>query len=142
MRKKLQKQLQIFFKMGVLKNFANFTTGKYLCWSLFLIKLQAWRPAGMKTCNFIIKKLQHRCFPVKFAKFLRTSFLQNTSDGYFLNSTYASASVLLHIRIGNLDWNESHEKQTKYIHASAADLLHIRMGNQNCKKEAIRIREN
>ena len=98
--------------------------------------------AGMKTGNFIIKKLQHRCFPVKFAKFLRTSFLQNTSDGCFLNSTYASASVLLHIRIGNLDWNESHEKQTKYIHASAADLLHIRIGNLDwckcghCKNEA------
>ena len=27
---------------GVLKNFANFT-GKYLCWSLFLAKLQAQR---------------------------------------------------------------------------------------------------
>ena len=35
-------RLQIFFKKGVLKNFANFT-GKYLCWSLFLIKLQAWK---------------------------------------------------------------------------------------------------
>ena len=30
---------QIFFKIGVLKNFANFI-GKHLCWSLFLIKLQ------------------------------------------------------------------------------------------------------
>ena len=28
-------------KKGVLKKFANFT-GKHLCWSLFLIKLQAW----------------------------------------------------------------------------------------------------
>ena len=27
---------QMFFKMGVLKNFANFT-GKHLCWSIFLI---------------------------------------------------------------------------------------------------------
>ena len=25
------------------------------------------------------KRLRHRCFPVNFAKFLRTSFLQNTS---------------------------------------------------------------
>ena len=33
---------QIFFKIDVLKNLANFT-GKYLCWILFLIKLQAWR---------------------------------------------------------------------------------------------------
>ena len=61
---------QIFFKIGVLKNFANFT-GKHLCWSLF------W--------NFIKNRLQHRCFPVKFAKFLRTPFLQNTSGGYFWN---------------------------------------------------------
>ena len=30
---------QMFFKIGVLKNFVNFT-GKHLCWSLFLIKLQ------------------------------------------------------------------------------------------------------
>ena len=29
-----------FFKIDVLKNFANFT-GKNLCWCLFLIKLQA-----------------------------------------------------------------------------------------------------
>ena len=27
---------------------------------------------GLKACNFIKKRLQHRCFPVKFAKFLRT----------------------------------------------------------------------
>ena len=54
----------------------------------------------------------------------------------------ASAAVLLHIRIGNLDWNESHEKETKHIHTSAADLLHIRIGNldwckcRHCKNEA------
>ena len=35
--------LQIFFKIGVLKNFTIFT-GKQLCWSLFLVKLQGWRP--------------------------------------------------------------------------------------------------
>ena len=42
MRKKLQKHLQIFFKISVLRNFANFT-GKHLFWSLFLIKMQIWR---------------------------------------------------------------------------------------------------
>ena len=31
---------QLFFKIGVMKNFATFT-GKHLCWNLFLIKLQA-----------------------------------------------------------------------------------------------------
>ena len=57
---------QMFFKIGVLKNFAMFT-GKYLRWSLFLIKLPA--------CKFIKKGLQRRCFPVNIAKFLRKAFL-------------------------------------------------------------------
>ena len=39
---------------------------KHLCWS-----------------NFIKKRLQHRCFPVEYPKFLRTLFLQNTSGGCF-----------------------------------------------------------
>ena len=55
----------MFFKIGVPKNFANFS-GKHQCWSLFLIKLQAL------VCNFIKKSLQQRHFPVKLAKLLRT----------------------------------------------------------------------
>ena len=51
----------MFFKIGVFKNFANFTE-KHPCWSLFL------------ACNFIKKRLQHRHCPLKFAKFLRTPF--------------------------------------------------------------------
>ena len=47
--------LQMFFKIGVLKNFANFT-GKHLCW------------------GFILIDLLYRCFPVKFVKFLRAPF--------------------------------------------------------------------
>ena len=35
----LKQPLEVFFKKGVLQNSANFT-GKQLCWSLFLIKLQ------------------------------------------------------------------------------------------------------
>ena len=58
-------RLQMFFKISVLKNFANFT-GKHLRWSIFLIKLQAL------ACNVIKKRPQHRCFPVKFEKFLKT----------------------------------------------------------------------
>ena len=40
--------------------------------------------AAPRACNFIKKKIQHRCFTVKFAKFLRAPFLQNTSGGCFL----------------------------------------------------------
>ena len=39
----MQKQPpEVFYKKSVPKNFPIFT-GKHLCWSLFLIKLQAWR---------------------------------------------------------------------------------------------------
>ena len=58
---------QIFFKIGVLKSLRNFT-GKHLCWSLFLKNLQA------EALQLYLKSLQHCCFPVKFAKFLRTLF--------------------------------------------------------------------
>ena len=50
-------------KKGVLTNFAKLT-GKHLC----------QRPATL-----LKKRLWHRCFPVNFAKFLRTPFLRNTS---------------------------------------------------------------
>ena len=44
-------------------------TGKYLCQSLFFNKVAGLRPASL-----LKKRLWHRCFPVKFAKFLRTTF--------------------------------------------------------------------
>ena len=39
--------------------------------------------AGLKAYNFIKRRPRHKRFPGKFAKILRTPFLQNTSDGYF-----------------------------------------------------------
>ena len=74
-RVKPQKQpLKLFCKKGVLRKFANFP-GRHLCWSLFLIELQTFRPA-----NFIEKRLQHRWFPVEFTKCLRTSNLKSAND--------------------------------------------------------------
>ena len=52
-------RLQMFFRIGVLKNFGNFT-GKHLCRSPLFNKV-----AGLKVSNS--KRLQHMCFPVKFA---------------------------------------------------------------------------
>ena len=66
-------------RKGVLKNSANFT-GKHLCWSLFSIKLQAWIPATL-----LKKRLQHRCFPVKVAKFLRIPILKNICERLLVN---------------------------------------------------------
>ena len=52
---------EVFCKKGVLRNFAKITE-KHLCQSLFFNKV-----AGLR--------LWYRCFPVNFAKFLRTPFL-------------------------------------------------------------------
>ena len=66
-------------KKGVPKTFAKFT-GKHLCQSLFFNKASGLRPATLK------KRIWQRCFPVKFAKFLRTSSLDSTSGRLLLSS--------------------------------------------------------
>ena len=53
---------QMFLKIGVLKNFVNFTKKTYILESLFN------KVAGLQASNFIKKRLQHRCFPVKFLR--------------------------------------------------------------------------
>ena len=60
------------------KSFGNFTRKTPALESLFK------KDACLRTCNFIKKRLQRRCFPVKFAKFLRAPFLQKASGGCFL----------------------------------------------------------
>ena len=45
-------------------------------------------------CNFITKRLQHRCFPTKCTKSLRIPFLQNTST---LMAASGSVNQLRHI---------------------------------------------
>ena len=44
----------------------------------FLIK------SGLRPATLLKKRFWHRCFPVNFAKFLRTTFLQNTSGRLLL----------------------------------------------------------
>ena len=61
-------RLKVFCRIDVLRNFAKFT-GKHLCESLFFDKVAGFRP-----WTLFKKILWHRCFPVNFAKFLRTHF--------------------------------------------------------------------
>ena len=42
------------------------------------------RLAGFKTCNFLKKRLRHRCFPVNIAKFLRTLILMKICEQLLL----------------------------------------------------------
>ena len=63
----------MFCKKTVLKNFATFTQTSVLE-SLFN------KVEGLKVCKFIKKRLQHRCFPVNIANFLKTSILENINE--------------------------------------------------------------
>ena len=40
--------------------------------------------ASLQACNFVKKRLQHRCFPVKFAKFLITFISKNICERLLL----------------------------------------------------------
>ena len=57
---------QMFFKKDVLRNFGNFIENTCVGVSFFNIG------KGLKTFNFIKKRFQQRCFPVKFAKSFKT----------------------------------------------------------------------
>ena len=58
----------MFFKIGSSKKFRNIRRKTPVLESLFN------EVAGLKARIFIEKRLQHRCFPVKFSRFLRTCF--------------------------------------------------------------------
>ena len=77
---------EVFCKRGVLRTFAKFT-GKHLCQSIFFNKRKKGKiffDKDLRPATLLKKILWHRCFPVNFAKFLRTPFLQNTSGRLLL----------------------------------------------------------
>ena len=67
-------------KKGALKNFAKFK-GKHLCQSLFLSEPLS----GLRLATLLKKSSWYRSFPVNFAKFSRTPFLQDTSGRLLLH---------------------------------------------------------
>ena len=81
-----KQQLEVFCKKGGLRNFAKFK-GKHLCQNLFLYSLS----------TLVKKRLWHRCFPVNFAKVLRTPFLQNTSRRLLLNWVHPYLQLSINI---------------------------------------------
>ena len=62
-----------FSKKGVLKKFQTIRQETPVLESYFN------RVSGLRAVTLLKKRLQHSCFQVNFMKFLRTSFLQNTS---------------------------------------------------------------
>ena len=88
---------QVFFK-----DFALFFSNLPVFLGFFFFSISQnkyiWR---LQACRLTLskKRLWHRCFTMNFAKFLRTTFLQNTSGGCF-----HSISILL---ITCLSWTDS-----------------------------------
>ena len=77
-------------KKGVLRNFAKFTA-KHLCQNLFFNKV-----AGLRPATLLKKRPWHRCFPVSFAKFLRTPFYRRPLDDCFcINVRPLSVNLLV-----------------------------------------------
>ena len=72
-----------FCKKGVLRNFTK-VTGKHLCQNLFFNNV-----AGPRNATLLKKRLWHRCFPVNFAKFLRTRFLTEYLRRLLLNLNFS-----------------------------------------------------
>ena len=83
----------MFLGTGTLKNFVHSTVP--------VLEFLFNKVAGLQVCNFIEKRLQHRCFHVKFTKSLIASFLQNPSGGcfwkYLMNSLF--------IAYENVEWH-------------------------------------
>ena len=67
------------------------------CVGVFFSKI-----ARLQGCNFIKKKLQHRCFRVKFEKFLRTLILKNICKRLLLTtlSKYGFAQEIYWCNVG------------------------------------------
>ena len=113
----------------------------------------------LRPATLLKKRLWHRCFPVNFAKFLRTHFvtenlrwllLEILKIRYQFYILMKNVIILrkIHAIIKSPFFNnfslslnrkktcgkESHENETKHIHASAADLLHFRIENLDWRK--------
>ena len=86
---------------GAFKNFANFT-GKHLCLRLF----------SRKACNFIKRKLQHRYFPVKFAKYLKAPIFKNILQRLLLEGERSETSKGISKNIRDKKKNGSNKNQT------------------------------
>ena len=72
-------------RKGVLRNFAKFT-GKHLSQVLFYNKVADLEPATL-----LKKRLLHWCFPMNFAKFLRTPFHRKPLNDCFLTIQHVLA---------------------------------------------------
>ena len=81
------------------------------------------KAVGLQSCDFIKKRLRHRCFPVNIAKFLRTAFFIEHLWWLFLNFL----QNLLKITVKKIitQWRFSQKFLRNHFLVSAATFLKI-----------------
>ena len=91
-------------RRGSVKKIRKFHRKALVLESLFnkVAGLQAF-----KVCSFIKKRLQHRCFPVKFATFLRAPSLKSICERLLLISYHAKKKLALLETQYNQSWFEN-----------------------------------
>ena len=101
-------QSRMFFKISVLKNIVIFTK-KYLCWSLFLIKLQAWRSATL------LKRDSKTAFSCEYCDtscgcFYKLIFRAPLADYFYINTWQLTCKILCpeikKNKIGLIKWQK------------------------------------
>ena len=100
----------MFFKIGALKNFTSYT-GKHLCWSLILVKLQAWFAAtllkrdsntGVFPWNF--QNFLYRIPPVATSAFSRSIncelnwYVETLAQVFFYEFCKVFKNIINHLR--------------------------------------------
>ena len=100
---------EMFCKEGVLRNFTKFIR-KHLCHSLVSNKVADLRPATL-----FKKSFWHRCFPVNFVKFLRTTFCMEHLWWLLLNHNISPFSGEVIIRSFDLKLELSSEERSSAV---------------------------
>ena len=73
-----EQPVEVFYEKMCSEKFRNIPKKKYVVETLF------YNVAGIQACNFIKKRLKHRCFPVNIAKFSRTPILKSILEQLLL----------------------------------------------------------
>ena len=89
--------LRLVLLSGVFRNLPNIYGGTFFskavhCFcklassQMFYTTLDTQKQPNLRPAALLKKRFQHRCFPLNFVKFLRTSFLLNTSAQLLLDT--------------------------------------------------------
>ena len=96
---------KIIFKT-VRNNHRRYSSKKKVSLKVTQILQEDSRVGGIQTFNFIKKSFQHRCFPVKFANFLRISVLKSTCEHLLLNLNLSYKVLLIDPLKSLIGWRE------------------------------------